>query len=101
MVLIEFFGTGNLGAVLGVFFTASSISAVCGPLVAGLIIDHTGSYDMGCWRSRCVMGSLAYFRAPDNASGYEQSPKESPRAPPTDFTVQKKRKDAPLVFRST
>src|SRR6185312_1373284 len=47
VVLIEFFGIGNLGAVLGVFFTASSISAVCGPLVAGLIIDQTGSYQWG------------------------------------------------------
>src|SRR6185503_3583421 len=46
-VLIEFFGIGNLGAVLGVFFTASSISALCGPLVAGLIIDQTGSYQSG------------------------------------------------------
>jgi MFS family permease len=47
VVLIEFFGVGNLGAVLGVFFTASSISAICGPLVAGLIIDQTGRYQWG------------------------------------------------------
>lgn len=47
VVLIEFFGLGNFGAVLGAFFTASSISAVCGPLVAGLIIDQTGSYQLG------------------------------------------------------
>lgn len=47
VVLIEFFGLESLGAVLGVFFTASSISALCGPLVAGLIIDQTGSYQSG------------------------------------------------------
>jgi MFS family permease len=47
VVLIEFFGLGNLGAMLGVFFTASSISAVCGPLMAGAIIDQTGSYQWG------------------------------------------------------
>jgi MFS family permease len=47
VVLIEFFGLGNLGTMLGVFFTASAISAVCGPLVAGLIIDWTGSYQWG------------------------------------------------------
>ena len=47
VVLIEFFGLGNLGAVLGAFLTASSISALCGPLVAGLIIDQTGSYELG------------------------------------------------------
>jgi MFS family permease len=47
VVLIEFFGLGNLGTTLGVFFTASCISAVCGPLAAGLIIDWTGSYQWG------------------------------------------------------
>jgi MFS family permease len=43
-VLIEIFGLQNLGAVLGTFFTASGISAVAGPLLAGLIVDHLGSY---------------------------------------------------------
>lgn len=47
VVLIEFFGVGSLGAVLGVFFTASSISAFGGPLMTGLIIDQTGSYRWG------------------------------------------------------
>jgi OFA family oxalate/formate antiporter-like MFS transporter len=47
VVLIEFFGLENLGGVLGLFFTASSISAICGPLLAGLIIDQTGSYQSG------------------------------------------------------
>jgi MFS family permease len=37
VVLIEFFGLGNLGAILGIFFTASGISALCGPILAGLI----------------------------------------------------------------
>ena len=44
VVLIEFFGLGNLGTILGIFFTASGISALCGPILAGLIIDYTGSY---------------------------------------------------------
>ena len=60
VVLIEFFGIGNLGAVLGVFFTASSISAVCGPLVAGLIIDQTGSYQWGV-AFALVMGMLGFI----------------------------------------
>ncbi|MGH7153771.1 MAG: MFS transporter, partial [Acetobacteraceae bacterium] len=47
VVLIEYFGLAELGAILGVFFTASGISAVCGPLLAGLIIDKTGSYQWG------------------------------------------------------
>jgi MFS family permease len=47
VVLIEFFGLGNLGAVLGVFFTASAVSSLSGPLLTGLIIDQTGSYAWG------------------------------------------------------
>ena len=44
VVLIEFFGMQNLGAILGVFFTATGISAFAGPPLAGLIVDVTGSY---------------------------------------------------------
>lgn len=46
-VLIEFFGLPNLGAILGIFFTASGISAGLGPLLAGWIVDVTGSYRWG------------------------------------------------------
>jgi MFS family permease len=61
VVLIEFFGLGNLGTMLGVFFTASAISALCGPLIAGLIIDHTGSYQWGIAFAlgMAVMGFIA------------------------------------------
>jgi len=60
VVLIEFFGLESLGAVLGVFFTASSISALCGPLVAGLIIDQTGSYQSGV-AFALVMGIMGFI----------------------------------------
>jgi len=43
-VLIECFGPQNLGTVLGVFFTASGMSALLGPLLAGFLVDLTGSY---------------------------------------------------------
>lgn len=43
-VLIECFGLQNLGTVLGVFFTATGLSALLGPLLAGLAVDLTGSY---------------------------------------------------------
>jgi MFS family permease len=46
-VLIEFFGLQDLGATLGIFFTATGISAVLGPLAAGFIVDHTGNYQWG------------------------------------------------------
>ena len=46
-VLIEFFGLQNLGALLGIFFTASGVSSALGPLLAGLIVDHTEGYRWG------------------------------------------------------
>ena len=60
VVLIEFFGVGNLGAVLGAFFTASCISAACGPLVAALIIDQTGNYKWGIVFA-LLMGVLGFI----------------------------------------
>jgi MFS family permease len=43
-VLIELFGVQHLGAVLGIFFTASGLSAILGPPLAGFIVDMTGNY---------------------------------------------------------
>jgi MFS family permease len=60
VVLIEFFGIANLGAVLGAFFTASGISSIAGPLVAGAIIDLTGSYQWGI-AFALAMGVLGFL----------------------------------------
>jgi predicted MFS family arabinose efflux permease len=60
VVLIEFFGLANLGAVLGTFFTASAISAALGPLLAALVIDHTGSYRWGV-AFALAMGMLGFL----------------------------------------
>lgn len=46
-VLIEAFGTANLGAVLGTFFTASGIAAALGPPLAGAIVDISGDHRWG------------------------------------------------------
>ncbi len=43
-VVAEIFGVRGLGAILGALYTSSSISALAGPPLAGLIIDRTGSY---------------------------------------------------------
>jgi predicted MFS family arabinose efflux permease len=60
VVLIELFGKQNLGAVLGVFFTATGVSAAFGPPLAGLIVDLTGSYR---WAAAfaCAMGLLGFL----------------------------------------
>jgi MFS family permease len=46
-VLIELFGVQHLGAILGIFFTASGVSAILGPPLAGFIVDATGNYQWG------------------------------------------------------
>lgn len=46
-VLIEFFGLRDLGAILGLFFTASGVAAVLGPVLAGAIVDRSGGYEWG------------------------------------------------------
>jgi MFS family permease len=46
-VLIELFGVQHLGAILGIFFTASGVSAILGPPLAGFIVDATGDYQWG------------------------------------------------------
>ncbi len=59
-VLIEFCGLQNLGALLGVFFTATGIASVIGPLLAGYIIDYTGDYFWGI-ATAVVVGLLGFF----------------------------------------
>lgn len=43
-VAAELFGVRGLGSILGVLITSASFSAFLGPPLAGLIVDHTGSY---------------------------------------------------------
>ncbi len=59
VVLIEFFGLANLGAILGIFFTAAGVAAFCGPILAGLIIDYSGSYQWGIVFA-LTMGALGF-----------------------------------------
>jgi MFS family permease len=43
-VLAQFFGTGNLGALVGSLYTSNAFGTLIGPPLAGYIIDHTGGY---------------------------------------------------------
>jgi MFS family permease len=43
-VLARFFGTGNLGALVGTLYTSNAFGTLIGPPLAGFIIDHTGGY---------------------------------------------------------
>lgn len=46
-MLIALFGLGNLGTMLGVFFTATGVASVLGPVAAGVIVDISGGYEWG------------------------------------------------------
>jgi MFS family permease len=71
-VLIEYFGLQNVGTVLGVFFTASGLSALLGPLLAGIAVDLTGSYSGGIVFA-LVTGLLGFV-----AIGWLRRPGEPP-----------------------
>jgi MFS family permease len=43
-VLAQFFGTRNLGALVGTLYTSNAFGTLIGPPLAGLIIDRTGGY---------------------------------------------------------
>jgi MFS family permease len=43
-VLAQFFGTGNLGALVGTLYTSNAFGTLIGPPLAGFIIDQTGGY---------------------------------------------------------
>lgn len=59
-VLIEFCGMQNLGAILGAFFTATGLAAVIGPLLAGYVVDASGSYQWGIVLA-LAMGVLGFL----------------------------------------
>ncbi len=43
-VIAELFGVGRLGTMMGLLYTSGGVGALLGPPLAGMIIDHTGSY---------------------------------------------------------
>jgi MFS family permease len=43
-VLAQFFGTRNLGALVGALYTSNAFGTLIGPPLAGFIIDRTGGY---------------------------------------------------------
>jgi MFS family permease len=72
-VLIEFCGLQNLGALLGIFFTATGLAAVIGPLLAGYIVDYSGSYQWGI-AFALAMATLGFAAvAPLNAATVVQT----------------------------
>src|SRR6185437_1432532 len=59
-VLVEYFGLRNPGTILGVFFTASGLASIFGPLAAGWIVDRSGGYTWAVVFA-LVMGTLGFL----------------------------------------
>jgi len=59
-VVAELFGVEDLGTMLGALYTSSALSALAGPPLVGLAIDHVGSY---LWAAAIAgsTGLLAFF----------------------------------------
>lgn len=55
-VLAQFFGTGNLGALVGMLYTSNAFGTLIGPPLAGVIIDHAGGYR---WAIAAALGMAA------------------------------------------
>lgn len=58
-VLIELFGTKQLGALLGSFFTATGIAGLAGPMLASFVVDQWGSLSGGIVVA-LVLGALGF-----------------------------------------
>ena len=58
-VLIELFGIGRLGALLGTFFTATGIAGLAGPPIASLAADLSGDQSGGILAA-IVMGAVGF-----------------------------------------
>jgi MFS family permease len=62
----RFFGLKNFGALYGGLLAALSIGTAVGPLVASVIFDKTGSYDLFFWLAigLLLLSSLSLFSLP-------------------------------------
>src|SRR5690606_3191685 len=59
-VLIELFGAGRLGGLLGSFFTATGIASLAGPMMANFSAEYWGN-DTASIAVAIALGALAYI----------------------------------------
>lgn len=58
-VWVRYYGRGELGAIRGTAWSLTVAGSGCGPLVMGVIRDHTGSFDAAIGFFLLGMGTLA------------------------------------------
>ena len=56
LIVSRFFGLHSFGVIYGTVSLAGALGTAIGPIVAGLIFDHFGNYDLAF--SLCLIGSL-------------------------------------------
>ena len=66
-VIADYYGVKNFGANYGVLFTAWGVSGVIGPIIAGTVVDMTGSFTLSYTISSVLLGIalvMAFFIKP-------------------------------------
>jgi MFS family permease len=57
----DYFGRGSYGVIMGLSTLITMFGNICGPLVAGLLADATGSYETGFTVLACLAGVGSVF----------------------------------------
>jgi OFA family oxalate/formate antiporter-like MFS transporter len=74
----DYFGTKNLGVNYGLVFTAWGVGGVFGGMVAGKIVDATGSYQAAFWTAAALCGLAAGLSFVTRAPGQLPTPAPQP-----------------------
>lgn len=80
-VIADYYGVKNFGGNYGVLFTAWGVSGVIGPIIAGTVVDMTGSFTLSYTISSVLLGIalvMAFFIKPltseETISSFNSSP---------------------------
>ena len=60
VILSAYFGTENIGSIMGLAQAASVITGMLGPILLGAIFDITDSYVLGIW----ILAAAAFAAIP-------------------------------------
>lgn len=53
--MADYYGIKNFGANYGVLYTAWGISGTIGPIIAGIVVDKTGTYNLAYMISAALL----------------------------------------------